>query len=243
MPKIHEQDTIKVRNIDTGTDCIISDITKKPHTVKDEEGKAIYTEYEEVEEEFNPKNGFRVKWGGKWHTILPGQYKFMPRFLAEHYASHLADFVCGLRGVNPSDKRSRAKIIDLILEGVVSFYEGDEEQDDGEDAFAQVEQLNRGRKEPKSLDLGEFDDEHVIRTVRVDGDGSEPMEEEEQPELQDLPPIEQPKTPENNTTPRINDPSNKPSVEELRAELEGMGETVTGKESQDDLIKMLKSFT
>ena len=190
MPTPNEQDLIRVRNIAVNDHTIESDIVQVPRTLKDIEGNETGVYYENIEQEWDNSKGFRVKWGGKPHVIRPGETKVYPRFLAEHYASKLADHMMMVTGKNLKDKISRRKFMDKIMVEVVSFYE-DDDRDEGEIVFDRVEEVNRTapKREAGDIDIGKDLTEHFMGRRRVeDFDDFEESEDEmgEASEIVDL---------------------------------------------------------
>lgn len=227
--KAHEQDYIRVRNIDVDCDHTTNETVKRPQTLFDERGEATGTAYEERIDQYSHRNGFRVKWGGKIHTIQPGKAKSYPRYLAEHYAKHLADHMLQKSGKPLNDKMERSHLLNRILEGVIEWHE-EEEVDDAELTAREVERRNPGEKRLREEDLGELVEEHVMR------DAPEVNPETVEPE--EAPSKEESKA----GKPSLLDPDNLPSKDDLRAECEAMGIELTGKETQKELATKLRQF-
>lgn len=79
-----------VANIDIGCNETSVDIIKVSNRVVDDEGN-VSTQIYDKQEQWNHKDYFRVKFDGKPYMIEPGKTKPLPRFVAEHFAKHLAD--------------------------------------------------------------------------------------------------------------------------------------------------------
>src|SRR3990167_4788916 len=133
--KPHELDVLIVANIDT--DCDVID-----------------TEYN-----YPHKDYFQVLWSGHPHRVTPGGTKRMPRFLAEHYAKHLANHVLmkmeeatGRKGLVQSSFE-RPRVLSQILKGVDTWFLGDTEVEEGEKVASMVDELNPAEK---PLDLGDI---------------------------------------------------------------------------------------
>lgn len=116
---------------------------------------------------------FTVKWGGRDYTLQPGERKILMRFLAEHFAKHLANAVLmGLEKKHKDDyiagggserdyipksymnnRVLRPQTIDSILVGVYAYHQGDT-QDANSMIQAQIDQLNPQQPKERELDLG-----------------------------------------------------------------------------------------
>lgn len=147
--KEHELDVLLVRNIDVGCDDKSTDIVKITRRVKDPESGVELTEYAEVADEFQHSEYFQVKWGGAPIRVAPGQTRKMNRFVAEHYAKHLADHILAKREID--EKRvglinhavERPKVLEQIIIGVDSQFNDLGMVDEGTQALQQFESLNR----------------------------------------------------------------------------------------------------
>lgn len=83
---------------------------------------------------YNPTNKpFTVKWGGVPRTIEPHQVAKYPRFLAEHMAKHLADFILQVKEYQHKKKhgkevnymrntKERASVMGLVVRGVETYF-------------------------------------------------------------------------------------------------------------------------
>ena len=221
----HENDILIVTNIDTDCDII------------DTEDNYPHSEY------------FQVKWSGHPHRIAPGATKRMPRFLAEHFAKHLANHMLlkmeestGRKGLMQSSFE-RPKMIDRIILGVDSYFLGDNVSE--ADALAsKVDELNPGER---PMDLGTVPS--PLMGVLKDEPKKVEIKEETVPSTPDLPPAGSGEPPKKADTPKdepktsIVDPSKpKPSRKELFADCEKLGIEVTGRETVDQLIAKIKAF-
>lgn len=86
--KIYE--SVMVCNTDIGCQEQSVDILKISNRVVDDQGNVSSQIYDK-HEEWNHADYFRVKFDGNPYTIAPGKTKLLPRFVAEHFAKHLAD--------------------------------------------------------------------------------------------------------------------------------------------------------
>lgn len=218
MPKESKQDTLIVRNIDLN--C---------HEIDSEYGYD-HSEY------------FMVKYDGQPFKIRPGETRKMPRYVAEHFAKHLANHVLikeeeasggSKRGLMTSATR-RPQVLKEILVGVDSWYNDDESfQSEGEKAAEIDQELN---PEEKAMDLGVVDDpmmgkltpdvkpiEEIIKASGVEDD--QVVETSELPEK-----------------PTIDDRLNRMTKNELIRECDKLGETVTGRETNAELITLIKKM-
>lgn len=157
--KIDPQDILIVRNIDVGCDDVTSDIVRVRRTEVDEETGRRSTYEEEVPEEWSHKDYFQVRWSNVPHRIKPGETRRMPRYIAEHYAKHLADHI--LQKMEKETGRTnlvrnpveRPKVMSKIIVGVDEYFIQGEASDEGERVAEEVEELNR-----RAVDLGKVDD-------------------------------------------------------------------------------------
>lgn len=109
---------------------------------------------------------FEVKWGGYSYGIAAGETRTFPRFIAEHFAKHLADQILlrkekthkqdtGKDKLFLNSRRERPLVIKSIIVGVYSYFQPQSKSNDPNAQVAQmVEQLNQPKKEPKPLDIG-----------------------------------------------------------------------------------------
>lgn len=197
--KPHENDILIVANPDVNCDVIDTEFGY-PH-----------------------KDYFQVKWHGRPHRIPPGKTKRMPRFLAEHFAKHLADHLLtkkeeetGKQGLL-NHPQERPKIISQILIGVDEWYLGDNETDAGQQVEDMVEELNPN---DKAIDLGVVPNK--VMGVLVETPKIEDFKEPDKPE-------EQPKEGEK-------------SREDLIKECIDLGIEIKGSETLEQLTDKIKSF-
>lgn len=211
----HENDILTVKNIDV--DCEIID----------------------TEENYPHKDYFQVKWSGHPHRIPPGETRKMPRFLAEHYAKHLADHVLmrleektGRKGLVQSSFE-RPRVLSEILLGVDTYFLGEDTAEEGQQVANKVSELN---PEERFLDLGTIPNP-AVGVLKDEPKAVVLPPEEIKPEKKvELPVVSNEKT-------SIYDESKpKPSMRSLLADCEKLGIEVTGKESTDQLISKIKAF-
>lgn len=155
-PKEHPEDTLIVRNILIGDDTDIEDVipyanakpgvdpaTGAPHFVNQ-------IETDSFEYSWNTKDYFEVRWDGRPHRINAGETRRMPRYLGDHFAKYLIDFILMQRETKEKvtglqkNRTERAKLYKQIVIGVDSYYNGDmfDFQREGNFVENQVSQLN-----------------------------------------------------------------------------------------------------
>jgi len=216
-PTPNNLDVLIVKNIDI--DCTVQD----------------------TDDDYNHSDYFQVRWSGHPHRIVPGQTKKMPRFLAEHYAKHLADHVLmrmeektGRKGLIQSSFE-RPKIIKEILLGVDTWYMADSEVEQGEKVAKMVDTLN---PEERPVDLGTIPDPLMgILKAEPKSISESVSEVTENVVMKGLPDAIL------GDKPSIWDDSKpRPSRKELLADCEKLGIEVSGKENVQDLIDKIKKF-
>lgn len=82
--------SVMVANIDLGCSDQSVDIVKVSNRVLDAEGN-VSTEIFDKHDEWSHSDFFQVKFDGKPYRIAPGKTALLPRFVAEHFAKHLAN--------------------------------------------------------------------------------------------------------------------------------------------------------
>lgn len=154
MAKNHREDTLLVRNIDVNCSAVTYDVLPGFHKEKDEDTGEVYQRFDNHAVEFSHEKYFAVRWGGQEFRIPPGKTRLMPRYVAEHYAKHLADHILAKREValkKPGLVTSaieRPKVLQDILVEVVQRFVDEGIEDEGLKALQQVEEINQG------VDLG-----------------------------------------------------------------------------------------
>lgn len=166
-PKIHPEDTLIVRNILVGDDTEVQDVipyaNARPGIDPNSGGAHFVNEIETnvYEHSWSTKDFFEVRWDGRPHRIKPGETRRMPRYLADHFAKILIDFILTEREEKEKltgllkNRNERAKLYKQIIIGVDSYYNGDlyDYQREGNFVEQQVEQMNTSS--PNVRDLGE----------------------------------------------------------------------------------------
>lgn len=145
-PKNDQNDTLWIKNIDD--DC--HDQTYEPVRVserwRDPESGRIVTSFKDIIYKFDHSEKFQVRWSGQVFSIKPGEVARMPRFLGEHFATHLADHILGKMGdatgkMLRNDPVKRPEVLkQIILKEEPYFSSGPESV--GAEALKTFEQLN-----------------------------------------------------------------------------------------------------
>jgi len=200
---------------------------------------------QDTEDDYPHRDYFQVKWSGHPHRIPPGQTKKMPRFLAEHYAKHLANHLLikmeeetGRKGLLQSSSE-RPKMLAKILLGVDTYFLGESVVEEGEKVSQIVDTLN---PEEKAIDLGEIPNP-VLGVLKPEPQPVEVYNEptlsatQVEPEL-----LSEVPTVKVLETSIWDDKKAKPTRKELLADCEKLGLEVTGKETVDQLIAKIKAF-
>lgn len=124
---------------------------------------------------YNPLNKpFTTKWGGVPRTIEARGTAKYPRFLAEHIAKHLADFVLQVKEYQYKKKfkkevnlmrntKEREKVLGMILRGVEAYFMPQDES-----GVQMLQNLNGQPSEAelkKAIDLGDVEDDTMGITM------------------------------------------------------------------------------
>lgn len=155
-PKIHPEDTLIVRNILVGDDTEVEDVIPYANArggVDPNTGAAHFVNQIETnvfEYSWNTRDYFEVRWDGRPHRIKAGETRRMPRYLADHFAKYLIDFILLQREEKEKvtgllkNRLERAKLYKQIIVGVDSYYNGDmyDYQREGNFVEQQVSELN-----------------------------------------------------------------------------------------------------
>lgn len=207
----------------------------------------------------NPTSeAFTVRWGGYPYSIGPGQKVIFPRFIAEHYAKHLADSIllkmeAAAKKKDNKDHRflnsrsERPKVLKTILVGVYSYFRPDKSgTDENARIAAEIEMMNQKGKPEKVVDMGTAVDP-TIGALDDDED-----DEEEETIATDPQPLQPSPVPANAPLPgqtSIGDvitpeqPQKKTRTRpELFAEAKSLGLKPTRDMSNEQLEAMIKAF-
>lgn len=165
-PKEHPEDTMIVRNILIGDETEIEDVIPYANarpSVDPQTGQQHFVNQIDTnlfEYSWNTRDFFEVRWDGRPHRIKPGETRRMPRYLADHFAKYLIDFILTQRENKEKvtgllkNRLERAKLYKQIIVGTDSFYNGDmwDFQREGNYVEKQVNELN---KVDNAINLGE----------------------------------------------------------------------------------------
>jgi hypothetical protein len=159
-PKEHQEDTVIVQNILIGDETEIEEVI--PYAIaKQEQGNP--SPFSQIDNHifnhtWNTKDFFEVRWDGRPHRIKPGQQRFFPRYLADHFAKNLIDFILIKREEKEKltglvkNRLERKKLYDQIIVDTAQYYNGDPlgGASEGLRVERQVQEMNS-----KAYDLGE----------------------------------------------------------------------------------------
>lgn len=156
-PKEHPEDTLIVRNILVGDDTEVEEVipyanarpSVDPMTGQQHFVNQIDTNL--FEHSWNTREFFEVRWDGRPHRIRSGETRNMPRYLADHFAKYLIDFILLQREDKEKvtgllkNRLEREKLYSQIIVGVSSYYNGDmwDYEREGNYVEQQVQQLNQ----------------------------------------------------------------------------------------------------
>lgn len=189
---------------------------------------------------------FQVNYGGRPFRITPGQTRRMPRYLADHFAKHLANHVLmrqeqetGRRGMMQSPIE-RPRTLGRILVGVDEWYNEAPSLDDGARAEKQVDTLNRIEDTERVMDLGEMPNQ-TLGVLKQEGPPLDEIIKNAGLASKDSDaPVDMP--PEDKTTSLFDKDKPLPNKEALLKACYDQNIEVTGKESQEQLASKLRSF-
>lgn len=164
-PQEHPEDILVIRNILVDDNNEINDTIPYSQSQQDIDpttGQAHFINRQQTNQylhKWNTKDYFEVRWDGRPHRIEPGKIRLMPRYLGEHFAKHLIDYIL----TREEDKRKvtnlknnmvrRQGLYNQIVEKVESYYNGGITITPGQQVEQQVQELNQN--DPKAHDLGE----------------------------------------------------------------------------------------
>ncbi len=166
-PKEHPEDTLIVCNILVGDDNEIQEVIPYANarpSIDPSTGQQHFINQIDTniyEHSWNTSEFFEVRWDGRPHRIRAGETRRMPRYLADHFAKHLIDYILIEREKREKvtgllkHRGERAKLYKEIIQGVDSYYNGDmfDYEREGTYVEQQVGQLNQP---DNSLNLGEM---------------------------------------------------------------------------------------
>lgn len=165
-PKEHPEDTLIVRNILVGDDNEIEDVIPYANarpSIDPSTGQQHFVNQIDTnlfEYSWNTKEYFEVRWDGRPHRIKAGDTRRMPRYLADHFAKYLIDYILTQREDREKvtglvkNRLERAKLYKQIIVGVDSYYNGDTWDYEREGNFVE-KQVNELNRPDTAIDLGE----------------------------------------------------------------------------------------
>lgn len=192
------------------------------------------------EHTWNTGDFFEVRWDGRPHRIKPGAQRFFPRYLADHFAKGLIDFILTKREKDEKltglmkNRLERAKLYRQIVTGTASYYNGDvfEGERDGFRVERQVEEMNQPSAQ-NAFNVGE-----VVNPALGYGTSDKPPEKIEDEPVAPPPPVasrtEIPKSSQDLV-------ANK-SRQELMKEAKKLGLEVTPDMTKDQLSTAILNF-
>lgn len=245
-PKEHPEDTMIVENILVNDSTEVEEVipyatprnqSRDPRTPTQFDFNRLDSNL--YEHHWNTKDFFEVRWDGRPHRIKPGEKRFLPRYLADHFAKALIDFILTrreekerLRGL-VKNRMERAKLYKQIIVGVASYYNGDafDSEREGFRIERQVDEMNR-TSNVQTHDIGE-----AVNPALGYGTTDKPPEKLEEDDT--------PATPKPATAQPVSNPqdlvANK-SRQELMKEAKNLGLEVTTDMTKDQLSTMILNF-
>lgn len=246
-PEEHPEDILVVRNILVDDDEEIEEPI--PYAVAKSDldpntGAQHFINRQEThvyDHSWRTKDFFEVRWDGRPHRIPAGKERLMPRYLADHFAKHLIDYILIRREKKEGltnllrNRLERTALYQQIIVRVESYYNSSlyDFQREGDRVEQQIQQLNR-QPQVQEHNLGEVP--HPALGYTTD----EPPELVKSPE-----PPKEPAAPQQTppTQPRTQqDLINSKSVNQLREEAKQLGIKLTGKETKEQLGQMIVNF-
>lgn len=193
---------------------------------------------------------FTVIWGGRPYTVKPNQKQIFPRFVAEHFAKHLADKILlkkeadlkaqGGKNVNLLNSATeRPAVVNSIITGTYSEFTHDTKTTDPNAiTAAQIEQLNaQPQQEEKAMDIGEVEENKALGVMKQP---TAPPLETEIPQNHTL--DEAVKAPEDTTNTPVVAGKPKRTKKQLIEEAETLGVDLKGSETVEQLEAIIKAF-
>jgi hypothetical protein len=121
--KTNENDTLYIKNVDTDCNDDTYDSVRVSERWRDPESGRVVTTFKEQNYHFNHADGFQVRWAGRPFTLKPGETAKMPRYLGEHFATHLVNHMLDKKGPNArSNPLLRPAELEKIIVGEEPFF-------------------------------------------------------------------------------------------------------------------------
>lgn len=246
-PKEHPEDTMFVVNILTDDATEVEEVIPYANPRHDPRHPTAGTalDFSRVdtniyEHSWNTKDFFEVRWDGRPHRIKPGQQRFFPRYLADHFAKGLIDFILTKREKDEKltglmkNRLERAKLYKQIVTGVASYYNGDsfEGERDGFRVERQVEEMNQANAQ-SAFNVGE-----VLNPALGYGTTDKPPEKIEDDPI--VPPAPLTSAPPAGKSPQ--DIIANKSRQDLMKEAKKLGLEVTSDMTKDQLATAILNF-
>lgn len=237
----HPEDILAVRNILVGCDDLVEEPIPYARAKTDIDPNTGTTHFvNRIENDvyahsWNTKDYFEVRWDGRPHRIAPGATRKMPRYLADHFAKHLIDYILVKREREEKklnlvqNKAERVKLYKQIIVEVESYYNEDLFNFDAEGQYAeqQVNALNQPADTSSAIDLGQVPNAAI-------GYASDTAPEK----LDDEPALAPPQVEVKSTADLM---ANR-SRQDLMKEAKQLGITLTGKETKDQVFQLITNF-
>lgn len=167
-PKEHPEDTMIVKNILIDDETIVEEVIPYATIRNQAHDPRTPSQYDFnrldnhlYEHSWSTKDFFEVRWDGRPHRVKPGQQRFFPRYLADHFAKALIDFILTKREKDEKltglmkNRLERAKLYKQIVVSVASHYNGDGFGDsEGLRVERQVAEMNQ-KSDANAFSVGE----------------------------------------------------------------------------------------
>lgn len=264
MPRESREDLLIIKNIDVDCDEITEEVVRKDKTVYDDNGYAQVA-FENKIEGFDHSEHFQVKFDGYPHRIEPGKERVMVRYLAEHYAKHLADHVLQKREREILDRTKRVvqlmnnaverpKVLKQIVVGVYQYYydsenAADSALDAGTKLGRSMDQVNAGRTAREMGELAEINDTTPMPNKALGVLDNSPAPGSLEAALADVPndnPVQQepegPTAPRDDTKPALDQPDTL-TRDALKTAAQDMGIEIKATDTKAQITEKLKQFT
>ncbi len=261
MPRESREDLLIIKNIDVDCDELTEELVRKDKTTYDDNGHAVIA-FEEQIVGFDHREYFQVKFDGYPHRIAPGKERVMVRYLAEHYAKHLADHILQKKEREILEKTSRVvqlmnhaterpKVLKQIVGGVAQYYYDSEEAaeskiDAGTRLGLRMDELNANRPAPRRdvTELHEVEDREPVANKAMGKLEEGPAPGSLEAQLANVPAEpEAPPTEERDPNRPALDQPNTMTRKELVDAAESMGIQVAQNDTKEKIIEKLKQFT
>lgn len=237
-PKIHPEDILVVCNILVGDNKEVEEVIPYANArpmVDPTTGQQHFVNQIDTnlfEHSWNTIDFFEVRWDGRPHRIRAGETRNMPRYLADHFAKYLIDYILLRREDEEKitgllkNRLEREKLYKQIIVDVASYYNGDmyDYEREGNYVEQQVQQLNQA---DNAKNLGD------VPNLAL-GYGLTDKPPEALPVIEDVPLASKPQTREELIASK--------TIAQLRTEAKLAGIELTNTMSKDDIATALLNF-